>query len=109
MVLESKFLNYCLKNHKTTKKWVFEYLSIVDFFFYDVCFYIINFFREIIEGDSFLNGIVTFVNLFESLDFFTKKEPEISSVKLFFPFSSEINEIKIKNAWKGKQNESIIW
>lgn len=46
MVVESKFLNYCIKNHKLTKKWVMECLSIVDFFFYDICFYIVNFFRE---------------------------------------------------------------
>ena len=48
------------------------------------------------------------MDMFEDLEFFGKKEEEISSAKLFFPFTNEINEAKIKNAWKGKQNESII-
>lgn len=44
MVSDSKFLFYCLKNYKKNKKWVFDVLTIVDFFFYEVCFYIKNFF-----------------------------------------------------------------
>lgn len=50
LIADSKFLNFCTKKIKITKNWVLDELTIVDFYFYETCFYICGFFANYLKG-----------------------------------------------------------
>lgn len=45
IIEESKFIEVCYKKILKTKKFVFDYLTIIDFLFYEICYYIEGFYK----------------------------------------------------------------
>jgi len=79
-----------------------EGVTIIDFIFYEQCFYINGFFGNYIGKDSEFKWYLTFKASFEGMPFFKKNHYKIREKYLFHAFSSqEINDI-IQNCWKGE-------
>jgi hypothetical protein len=49
---ECRFMEFCLRALARGKEWVLEELTIVDFLFYELCFYICGFLEPYIEPTS---------------------------------------------------------
>lgn len=106
VIAETRFLNFCLKAHLKSQSWVMGDVSLVDFFFYEACFYIAGFLEPYIKNDPHLNGFNSFCKLFESLEFL-KKGP-INRMKIFFPFKNQQMMEILVNAWNGSEEQQIV-
>lgn len=72
MITECKFLEFCLLNLARGREYVLEELTIVDFIFYEQCFYICGFFQEFINPTGAYGLFTVFMKRFEKLPFFEK-------------------------------------
>lgn len=52
IVEENRFIEVCLKKFAKNKKYIFEYPTVIDFLFYEICFYIEGFYKELVQKDS---------------------------------------------------------
>ena len=87
------------------RTWLMGYLTIADFFFYEICFYLVNFFGSIIENHMIYRNIKNFKNHFESQEFMRRQR---DSKKIFPPFKDKSTLQIIGNAWEGDK-EIVAW
>lgn len=70
MANECRFIDYCIKAIAKGKEYVQESLTLVDFLFYEQCFYLAGFFAQHIPKISPFRIIMEFKDRFEKLVFF---------------------------------------
>lgn len=98
---ECSFMEYCLRHLHKPQNTILEDLTIIDFIFYEQCFYINGFFGAYIGKESEFSSYIIFKNNFEGMQFFKKNQMKIKEKYLFHAFSNqEINDI-IQSYWKG--------
>jgi len=78
-----------------------EDLSIVDFLFYETCFYVSGFFGKYISNNTLYRFFKDFRVRFESLPFFSKNKKRIEKVALFMAFNDEAVNTAIEESWEG--------
>lgn len=74
--------------HMKNRSWVMGYLTMVDFFFYEICFYLSNFLGTPIKNHAIYRNILVFKKMFEAQEFFVEHQAEIEGRKIFPPFRS---------------------
>lgn len=70
MASDCRFIEYCIKVIARGKEYVQESLTLVDFLFYEQCFYLAGFLAEHIPKTSPFRLIMEFKDRFEKLPFF---------------------------------------
>ena len=90
-----------------SKKFVLETLTLLDFVFYETCFYICGFYQEFIVNHLYYKHFLTFKKYFEKLDFFAKNKNRIEEKYLFLEFNNEKMNSEIEAAWRGPKNNLI--
>lgn len=75
--------------HMKNKGWIMSNLTIADFFFYEICFYIVNFLGSSLKNSLIYRNFENFVNMFESQDFFKANIDKIKNKKIFMPFKDK--------------------
>ena len=90
-----------MKGHKHTGGWVLGELTLIDFYFYETCFYVCGFFQSYIEADEDLKYFIDFCHKFEGLDFHRKVDAR--KTKLFLPFKNEVVREIVLSAWQGDE------
>ena len=99
---ECSFMEYCLKAVVKPQKTVLDALSIVDFVFYELCFYLNGFFGYYIPKEGEFRPYIEAKVAMEQLPFYKKNVNQILGKYLFHAFSSsEMNKV-IQNNWKGE-------
>lgn len=94
-------MDYCLKKLAKGSAFIVEEISIVDFLFYEICFYITGFFGNYIGNNLIYKFFKDFKARFESLPFFEKNRAQIEDVALFMAFGDEAVNTAIEETWNG--------
>ena len=81
------------------RSWVMGYLTIADFFFYEICFYLHNFLGSVLKNHAIYRNIVAFKKMFESQEFFLKNQASILRMKIFPPFRNKSTLQVMENIW----------
>jgi|688.fasta_scaffold263891_3 hypothetical protein len=55
-----------LQLHMKTKGWLMGYLTIADFFFYELCFYVVNFLGSALKTSLIYRNFYNFLCTFEN-------------------------------------------
>lgn len=76
-------------------------MTVIDFVFYEICFYIDGFYKELIEKNSEYYGLIRFKNVFEKHEFFVKNKQKIQKNLLFFEFNAPALNSMVSKLWKG--------
>ena len=108
IIEESKFIEVCYKRILKTKKYNFDYLTIIDFLFYEICYYIEGFYKDILPKESEFYGFIKFKTLFEKQDFYVKNKERLSQNQLFFEFTTPSLNLMVGKLWKGSDTENIF-
>ena len=61
---ECKIVKNFLTLYMKNRSWVLGNLTILDFFFYEICFYLTNFLGSVIKNHAIYRNIVAFKNMF---------------------------------------------
>ena len=94
-------MDYCLRKINISKGFVGSNLSVIDFLFYEVCFYLHGFFYEILKRHVYFKNFFEFKKYFEKLPFFKKNLHKFEEKYVFFEFDDlEMNK-NIEKYWKG--------
>jgi hypothetical protein len=101
LLAECKFVEFCLRNLGRGRQWVLETLTIVDFVFFETCFYICGFFGEFVSSHGFFRLFAEFKDRFEQLDFHQQNRMQIEQKYLFFEFGNPEMNQQIEEKWKG--------
>lgn len=108
MLAECKFLEFCLKSLARGKKYIFDSLTLVDFIFYEQCFYICGFFQPYISTTSIFKFFNEFKTKFEQLPFFERHRKQIEERCLFHEYDNPKMNKLILETWKGGKCGGII-
>jgi hypothetical protein len=75
-----------------TKKFVLDTITLVDFIFYEICFYLCGFYEEYIKNHPYFKHVYEFKKNFEKLDFYIKNKDKIEQKFVFLEFNNpELN------------------
>lgn len=108
MVVENKFIEFCLKNLARGKRFCVDTLTLVDFIFYEQTFYVCGFLGQYIKMNTIFKFFVEFKENFEKLPFFEKNKQKIEGKALFHEFGNpEINQ-SIRKLWKGAKCGNLL-
>ena len=90
----------CEKLYADSGTFLLHNLTVLDFIFYEACFYCCNLFADI--GVKKRRPVFSaFKNFFEKSDFYQKNKSKIESYSVLMPeFNCEINE-GLKKMWVG--------
>lgn len=83
MANDCRFIDYCLKVLAKGKEYIQESITLVDFLFYEQCFYLAGFFAPHINKTSPFKLIIEFKDRFEKLPFFERNKARIEEKCLF--------------------------
>lgn len=94
--------NACTMLYADSGTFLFGHLTVLDFIFYDHCFYFQNFYRDIGVKKRF-PVYFAYKNFFEKSDFFLQHSEKLQSYSIIMPeLNHEINE-GLKKMWQGDQ------
>jgi hypothetical protein len=108
IIEENRFIDVCLKRFSKTKKCLFEYLTVIDFLFYEICFYVEGFYKDLIPKESEFYAFIKYKNLFEKQEFFLKNKNRLAENQLFFEFTIPTLNSMVGKLWKGSDSEQIF-
>ncbi len=105
---ECKFMEFCMKQLARGKEWVLEELSVVDFLFYEICFYICGFLEKLIDPSSPYALLPAYMHRFELLPFYGRHRQDIEQRPLFHQFASPEVNATIQLTWKGPRGPELL-
>lgn len=94
-------MTFCLKKHKITSKWVLGELTIIDFYFYEICFYINGFFNSYISTDAQLSRNCFLIKFFAHFQRFSKSCISLNQKLYLKHLCSSLSKVRIwgKSWW----------
>jgi len=97
-VEKNKSYEFVRKMFSQTKKYIFGYLTVLDFCYYEKSFYTMN-----TASGRFPEAamIVAFGKYFETTDFYLKNSVKLNVYKIFLPEADEIVEKMLEKLWLG--------
>lgn len=67
MLTDFRFIDFCLKSVIKSKKYILDHLTLADFVFYEICYYICGFYGEFIANHPLYKYLLEFKKTFEKL------------------------------------------